>query len=173
MRTGYSKSEKMDPRVRKSEAKGTKSEPRDTNSEPKGSQKWANGSQGATKMHQKIDLRKRSRKSEALGGYQHQILEPFWEPFFIKNRWTNRCENQCRKSHEFHEKSMRNLDVFWIEVLRKIGSVRKVLNADKLIKTNGFFMISWFARFKHRFGKLQKNMKKGLEQVVQKTLENH
>ena len=49
---------------------------------------------------------------------------------------------------------------FWIEILRKIGSVRKVANANKPIKTNGCLMISWFARFKNRFGKLQKNMKK-------------
>ena len=55
---------------------------------------------------------------------------------------------------------MRKLDVFWIEILRKIGCVRKVPNANKPIKTNGFLMISWFARFKNRFGKLQKNMKK-------------
>ena len=55
---------------------------------------------------------------------------------------------------------MRHLDVFRIEILRKIGSVRKVPNANKPIKTNGFLMISWFARFKNRFGKLQKNMKK-------------
>ena len=55
---------------------------------------------------------------------------------------------------------MRNLGVFWIEFLRKIGCVRKVPNANKAIKTKGFFMISWFARFKNRFGKLQKNMKK-------------
>ena len=55
---------------------------------------------------------------------------------------------------------MRNLDIFWIEILWKIGSVRKVANANKPIKTNGFLMISWFARFKNRFGKLQKNMKK-------------
>ena len=49
---------------------------------------------------------------------------------------------------------------FWIEILRKIGSVRKVPNANKPIKTNGCLMILWFARFKNRFGKLQKNMKK-------------
>ena len=55
---------------------------------------------------------------------------------------------------------MRNLDVFWIEILRKIGSVRKVPNANKPIRIKGFLMISWFARFKNRFGKLQKNMKK-------------
>ena len=59
----------------------------------------------------------------------------------------------------FDEKTMRKFDVFWIEILRKIGCVRKVPNANKHIKTNGFLMISWFARFKHRFGKLQKNMK--------------
>ena len=68
---------------------------------------------------------------------------------------------------------MRKFDVFWIEILRKIGCVRKVPNANKPIKTNGFLMISWFARFKNRFGKLQKNMKKGVEKVMQKTLENH
>ena len=55
---------------------------------------------------------------------------------------------------------MRKFDVFWIEILRKIGCVRKVPNANKPIKTNVFLMISWFARFKNRFGKLQKNMKK-------------
>ena len=35
MRTGYSKSEKMDPWVSKSEAKGTKSEPKGPQKEPK------------------------------------------------------------------------------------------------------------------------------------------
>ena len=58
------------------------------------------------------------------------------------------------------KKTMRKLDVFWIEILRKIGCVRKVPNANKHIKTNVFLMISWFARFKNRFGKLQKHMKK-------------
>ena len=67
---------------------------------------------------------------------------------------------------------MRKLDVFWIEVLRKIGSVRKVPNANKPTKTNGCLMISWFARFKNRFGKLQTNMKTSIEKVMQKTLEN-
>ena len=51
--------------------------------------------------------------------------------------------------------------------------MRKVSNANKAIKTKGFLMISWFARFKNRFGKLQKTFKKGLEQVMQKTVENH
>ena len=38
MTTGYSKSEKIDPWVSKSEGTGTKSEPRDPKSEPKGFQ---------------------------------------------------------------------------------------------------------------------------------------
>ena len=63
--------------------------------------------------------------------------------------------------------------MFFMEFLRKIDSVRKVPNANKPIKTNGFLMISWFARFKNRFGKLQKNMNKSIEKVMQKTLENH
>ena len=44
-RTGYSKSEKMDPWVSKSEGKGTKNEPRDTKSDPKRQPKGAKGSQ--------------------------------------------------------------------------------------------------------------------------------
>ena len=43
MRTGYSKSEKIDPWVSKSEGKDTKSEPGDTKREPKGIQKGAKG----------------------------------------------------------------------------------------------------------------------------------
>ena len=34
------------------------------------------------------------------------------------------------------EKTMRKLGVFWIEIIRNIGCVRKVPNADKPIKTN-------------------------------------
>ena len=55
---------------------------------------------------------------------------------------------------------MRKFYVFWIEILRKIGCVRKVPNANKPIKTNGFLMISWFARFKNRFVKLEQFIKK-------------
>ena len=53
MRTGYSKSEKMDPRVSKSEAKGTKSEPKGTKSEPKGSQREAKVSRREPKVSQR------------------------------------------------------------------------------------------------------------------------
>ena len=53
MRTGYSKSEKMDPWVSKSEGKGTKSEPRDTKSEPKGSQREPKVSQREPKVSQR------------------------------------------------------------------------------------------------------------------------
>ena len=38
--------------------------------------------------------------------------------------------------------------------------MRKVLNANKHIKTRGLLMISWFARFKNRFGKLEQFIKK-------------
>ena len=53
MRPGYSKSEKMDPWVSKSEGKGTKSEPRDTKSEPKGSQREPKVSQREPKVSQR------------------------------------------------------------------------------------------------------------------------
>ena len=39
MRAGYSKSEKIDPWVSKSEGKDTKSEPGDTKREPKGTER--------------------------------------------------------------------------------------------------------------------------------------
>ena len=50
MRPGYSKSEKMDPQVSKSEAKGTKSEPRDAKSEPKRNQREPKMSQREPKV---------------------------------------------------------------------------------------------------------------------------
>ena len=43
MTKGYSKSERIEPWVSKSEGKGTKSEPRDTKSEPKGTQREPKG----------------------------------------------------------------------------------------------------------------------------------
>ena len=63
---------------------------------------------------------------------------------------------------------MRNLDVVRIEILRKIGSVRKVANANKLIKTKGFLMISWFARKKTN----QKNEKHLEKNTLKTSLEN-
>ena len=48
--------------MRKSSDRGTKSEPKGTKSEPKGSQREVNGSQNSTKMHVKINVRKRLRK---------------------------------------------------------------------------------------------------------------
>ena len=66
MTTGYSKNEKIDPWVSKSEGKGTKSEPRDTKSEPKGSQKGAKsepkGDQNASKNQPSEKVAKRSPK---------------------------------------------------------------------------------------------------------------
>ena len=127
MTTGYSKSEKIDPWVSKSEGKGTKSEPRDTKSEPKGSQRKPKGaksepagakseptgakseptgtkrepkvSQGATKMHQKIGLRKRSRKGSQNGRTILYFLAPFWSHFPLKIDEQIGAE-QVMKKHE-------------------------------------------------------------------------
>ena len=49
--------------------------------------------------------------------------------------------------------------------------MRKVPNANKRIKTNGFLMISWFARFKNRFEKLQKYHEKYIEKSDAKTID--
>ena len=102
MTTGYSKSEKMDPWVSKSEGKGTKSEPRDTKSEPKGSQREpkgsqrepngsqmepkgfpkgakrvAKGSQRVTKMPPKMGFQKRLPKKAVALIIPRTILGPF------------------------------------------------------------------------------------------------
>ena len=60
-----------EPKGAKSEPRGAKSEPRGAKSEPKGAKKEPKWSQGATKMHIKIDLRKRSRKVSQKGGRVH------------------------------------------------------------------------------------------------------
>ena len=44
---------------------------------------------------------------------------------------------------------------------------------NNIWKPNGFLIISWFARFKHRFGKLENRSKKILEQMMQKSLKHH
>ena len=54
MKTGYSKNEKMDPWVSKSEGKGTKSEPTGTKSEQKVSQREPKVSQRAPKREPKV-----------------------------------------------------------------------------------------------------------------------
>ena len=55
---------KVSPKGAKSEPTGAKSEPKGVKSEPTGAKREPKVSQGATKMHPKINLRKRSRKSE-------------------------------------------------------------------------------------------------------------
>ena len=83
-------------------------------------------------------------------------MEPFWSNFPSKIDEQIDAKINAEKVMKFHEKSMRKLGDFWIEILRKIDRVRKVPNAEKPIKTNGFLMISWFAGFKNRFVKLEK-----------------
>ena len=67
------------------------------------------------------------------------------------------------KSHEFHEKRCENSMIFGLKFFEKSVVCEKVPNANKRIKTNGFLMISWFARFKNRFDKLQKNHEQYIE----------
>ena len=76
---------KREPKRAKREAKGSKREPNGAKREPKGAKRDAKGakreakgakreptwSQGATKMHIKIDLRKRSRKVSQKGRRVH------------------------------------------------------------------------------------------------------
>ena len=55
---------------------------------------------------------------------------PFWEPFSMKNRWKNRCENWDRKSKEILRKTMRKqtyiLMIFGIAFHEKSSFSKKV-----------------------------------------------
>ena len=99
------KSAKREPKGAKSEPKGSQREPKGSQREPKGNQREPKGSQmepkvsqRATKMHPKIDVRKRSPK----GSPRKMDLGSFWEPFFIKSVIKNRCQTNMK----FDEKSM-------------------------------------------------------------------
>ena len=99
MRTGYSKSEKMDPWVSKSEGKGTKSEPTGTKREPK-------VSQGAIKMHQKIGLRRRSRKGSKKALRVKMKWMTFGSHFPSKINEKNDAKIDAEKVMKNHEKTM-------------------------------------------------------------------
>ena len=57
----------------------------DPKTEPKGAQRPPKVSQGATKKHQKIDLRFWTVFWASKGGSPSLSLDPFWRPFSIKN----------------------------------------------------------------------------------------
>ena len=75
----------------------------DPKTEPKGAQRPPKVSQGATKKHQKIDLRKKSRKRVPKAAPPPLHDGPFWRPFTSKNRKkaSKRVSRiRCRKSIE-------------------------------------------------------------------------
>ena len=53
----------------------------------------------------------------------------FWDPFFMKNQWKNRCKIQCWKSHENWWKFDATIIRNWSEINLKIDRLRKVPNA--------------------------------------------
>ena len=101
------KGAKREPRGAKREPKGAKSEPTGAKSEPTGAKREPKVSQGATKMHPKIDLRKRSRKGEAQGGYRPLFLESFWSHFPLKIDEKIDAKIDAEKVMKIDEKSMR------------------------------------------------------------------
>ena len=102
MTTGYSKSEKIDPWVSKSEGKGTKSEPRDTKSEPKGTQREPKGAKSepagaksdptgakrepkVSKIQHKINIKERVSKSMVFSSLRLILLASVLGAFSMKN----------------------------------------------------------------------------------------
>ena len=120
MRPGDSKSEpkggkseakvsQREPKVSQREPKVSQREPKRSQREPKGSPK---GAKGRPKCIQKSTFGQ-GREKVAKMTSPRDSPRPFWEPFSIKNPWTNRCENRCRKSNEkwwnFDAKRVQNL----------------------------------------------------------------
>ena len=91
---------KSEPKGRQREPKGAKREPKVSKSEPKGAKREPKVNQGATKMHQKVDLRKRSRKGALKAPPREQVLESFWSNRSLKLNEKGRCEHRCRTNHE-------------------------------------------------------------------------
>ena len=67
---------KSEPKGAKREPKGVKREPRRANSEPPAGPRVPRVSQGATRMHRQIELRKRSRKKKNLAN--HNVPSVHW-----------------------------------------------------------------------------------------------
>ena len=87
--------------------KGPQLEPQGRQKEPKGEPRAANGSQKGAKSELRGDQNaSKNRSSEKVAKREpkwsyHLMLFGFvLEPFSIKKRWTNRCENRCLKSKE-------------------------------------------------------------------------
>ena len=104
---GTQKGAKREPKGTKNEPKGAKREPRGAKREPKGAKREPKRRQRATKMHPNIDLRKRSRKGEAQGGYHPLFLESFWSHFPLKIDEKIDAKIDAEKVMEIDEKSMR------------------------------------------------------------------
>ena len=124
------KEAKREPKGSQRAPKVSQTVPKGSQGEPKGNQREPKVSQGATKMHPKINLRKRSRKSEAQGGYQHQILEPFWSHFPSKIDEKIDAKIDAEKVMKIDEKSMRK----WSEIYRK--SIQKMIVSEKCLMQN-------------------------------------
>ena len=104
---GTQKGAKSEPKGAKSEPKGAKREPRGAKREPKGAEREPKRSQRATKMHPKIDLRKRSRKGSQNGVPRPELLAPFWSHFPLKIDEKIDAEIDAEKVMKIDEKSMR------------------------------------------------------------------
>ena len=77
-------------------------------------------SQGATKMHQKIDLRKRSRKESQKEGCAALSLDPICEHFPLKFDEKIEAKFDAVKVMTVHEKTMRKLGVLLLKFFEQL-----------------------------------------------------
>ena len=110
------KAPKVNPRARKVGQKWAKSEPKGTQSEPKGAKREPK----VSPIQHKSQGREKDEKKGLPAWPVRTFAGPFREPFSIKNRWKNRCENWCRKSDEILWKIYAKMDLYFLYFSRKM-----------------------------------------------------
>ena len=133
---GWAKVSPRAPKVSQRAPKVTQKGAKGSQKGAKGSQKAAKGQKGAKGEPKGDQNASKSRPSEKVvkmmekGVTAGEFLDAIWEPFSIKNRWTNRCENWDRKSKEILRKTMRKqtyiLMIFGIAFHEKSSFSKKV-----------------------------------------------
>ena len=111
------KGEQNEPKVSQRESKVSQRAPKECQREPKGSQGERKGSskvsQRATKIHSKIDLRKRLRKGYSKGGAVSIIWSHFGDIFHQKSMNKSVRKSMPKKSWKFMKNQCENgLDIY-------------------------------------------------------------
>jgi len=104
--------EPKDPRAPKVSQRASKMSEKRTKGNEKGPKWWPNSTWASTPVHAHRAKKKNGDQIQHKINIKVRVVKKVWKrkgtgykfgsvlgAFFIKNRWTNKCENRCRKSH--------------------------------------------------------------------------